>query len=245
MIANLGMYDLPHLQSSNDAFWAAIRAELGFGPETLSRDNDMWDIWQNPDLLFAQTCGYPYRAKLHDKVQLVGTPDYGLPGCPAGHYCSVIVAHWKNSKVLADYDGKRFAYNEPLSQSGWAAPAHHFAQTGLTPGELVQSGAHANSAQMVAAKEADFAALDVLTYALIVEHIPDLAAQLQVIARTAPTPVLPYITSLTQDADAIAAAVERAIARLDPDHRRALRLKGLVHIPAVEYLAIPTPAPPK
>ena len=111
------MYDMAPLQGANDRFWALIRDALGFGPQTLSRDGDPWDIWRSPDLLFAQTCGLPFRARLQGQVQLIGTPDYGLKGCPPGHYCSVLVARAEDPRAdLGEFSGARFAYNEALSQ---------------------------------------------------------------------------------------------------------------------------------
>ena len=36
MIAGLPMYDRPELRDAHNRLWAAIRANLGFGPESLS-----------------------------------------------------------------------------------------------------------------------------------------------------------------------------------------------------------------
>ena len=119
----LGMYDMPEIQAANDRYWQAIRDRLGYGPASLSRDLDYWEMWQSPDLLLGQTCGMPYRTRLHDKVTLIGTPDFGLPDCPPGYYQSVIVARSEDTRdTLQDFDGARFAYNENMSQSGWAGP---------------------------------------------------------------------------------------------------------------------------
>ena len=74
MIAMLGMYDMPAIQPANDRFWQAIRAHLGHGPETLTRDRDYWEMWQSPDLLLGQTCGLPYRSRLHGRVARIATP---------------------------------------------------------------------------------------------------------------------------------------------------------------------------
>lgn len=79
MIAFLGMYDMPDLHAANDRLWTLIRQHLGFGPDTLSRGLDPWEIWQSPDLVLAQTCGMPFRTRLHRDVALIGTPDYGVP----------------------------------------------------------------------------------------------------------------------------------------------------------------------
>ncbi|MGR3291710.1 MAG: phosphate/phosphite/phosphonate ABC transporter substrate-binding protein, partial [Paracoccaceae bacterium] len=69
MIASLGMYDRPETAASNDALWAGIRKNLGYGPQHLDRTTTPMQVWQSPDLLFSQTCGMPYRSILRDSVQ--------------------------------------------------------------------------------------------------------------------------------------------------------------------------------
>jgi ABC-type phosphate/phosphonate transport system substrate-binding protein len=245
VIASLGMYDMPELREANDHYWAAIREELHAGPERLTRDGDLWDIWQSPDTVFAQTCGYPYRVRLHGQVELVGTPDHGLPDCPPGHYCSVLVVRAGDGRDLAGFDGAAFAFNDALSQSGWAAPVGHLLARGVRPGAPVETGAHALSVEAVTEERADIAGVDALTWALLVENRPDLTSGLRVLDRTAPTPALPYITARGRDRRALFSAVSRAIAGLDPQLRARLHLQGLVHIPATEYLALPTPPGPE
>lgn len=241
----LGMYDGPALQPANDRFWQAIRTRLGDGPDTLTRDMDFLDIWQSPDLLFSQTCGMPFRTLLYPDVTLIGTPDYGLPGCDPGHYHSVmLVGAGAKGTTLADFAGGRFAYNDAMSQSGWAGPMTHLAQAEVRFGAFVQTGGHDASALAVAEGHADMAGLDALTWALLGEHDPDLAARLRVVDTTPPTPTLPYITAAGRDPAPIAAAVRGAIAGLSERDRRALHLNGLVDIPVATYLSVPTPPAP-
>ncbi|MDU8926421.1 PhnD/SsuA/transferrin family substrate-binding protein [Alisedimentitalea sp. MJ-SS2] len=243
MIASLPMYDRAETAAANDALWAAIRARLEYGPQTLTRSSELWQVWQSPDLLLAQTCGLPYRARLHPNVTLVGTPDYGLAGCRPGYYRSLFIARSNGPSSLADYAGKRFAYNEPLSQSGWAAPYAHMAELGLHFGPLQQSGAHRASALAVAEGQADFAAVDAVTWQFIQRHDP-FATSLQVIAATTPTPGLPLITAVSRDPAPIFDAVSQAIIDLPAEIRSTLHLKGLSHIPASHYLEQPlAPAP--
>lgn len=244
MIAHLGMYDRPETAVANDAFWSAIQAQLGFGPEALTRGADFWQVWRSPDLLLSQTCGMPYRTRLYSEVQLVGSPDYGLPGCPPGYYNSVLVANkTREGDALSKFDGQRFAYNESLSQSGWAAPITHLRSRHLMPGELVESGGHQASARAVAEGRADFAGLDALTWELI-QRYDSFAADLVEITRTDPTPVLPYITAMGRDPLPLFTAIKAAISDLPDTHRDTLQLKGLVAIPASDYLAVPTPVGP-
>lgn len=244
MIASLGMYDMPALQSANDRFWHAIHTHLSDGPQHLTRDGDAWDIWQSPDLWLAQTCGMPYRTRLHDHVKLVGTPDYGIAGCPPGYYCSVLVARAdRTGTQAADFASGKFAYNDAMSQSGWAGPMTHFAAKGVNFGKTLETGSHAQSAQAVAQGRADMAGIDALTWALLSEH-SDITQNLRVIETTAPTPGLPYITAPARDAVKLARAVAAAMMSLDEKDRATLHFKGLVQIPVSEYLAIPTPPAP-
>jgi ABC-type phosphate/phosphonate transport system substrate-binding protein len=244
MIAYLGMYDRPETAAANDAFWAAIHTKLDQGPDALQRDIDPWAAWQSPDLLLAQTCGCPFRTRLYGDVQLVGTPDYGLLDCPQGYYRSVFVAKkLPHTPRLEAFDRKRFAYNDALSQSGWAAPLIHMQDRNILPGALVETGSHQASARAVAEGDADFAALDLLSWTMI-EDYDDFAGDLTVIARTEPTPGLPFITSLTQDPAKLFLAIKSAIETLDSEVRANLHLKGFLHIPTSEYLAVPTPPGP-
>ena len=246
MIACLPMYDLAPLQGANDQFWHAIRDALGHGPDGLTRGRDLWEVWRAPDLLLAQTCGLPYRARLHGQVRLVGTPDYGLPGCPPGHYNSVIVLRSGDPRGSeADLADAPFAFNDTLSQSGWAAPQAHMAALGLGIRPVLATGAHVQSARAVAEGRADWAAIDALTWALLGQAEPDLIARLRVLTRTAPTPALPYITGPDGDAEAIFRAIEAAIPALPQDVRDALHLKGIVAIPREAYLAVPIPPEPR
>ena len=69
-VASLGMYDGAELQAANDSLWAeAARPLRRFGfdapPERLDRARPLDEVWRDPDLLLAQTCGYPQATTLH------------------------------------------------------------------------------------------------------------------------------------------------------------------------------------
>lgn len=244
MIAHLGMYDRPETAAANDRFWALIRSQLHDAPGGLSREGDVWKVWTSPDLLLAQTCGCPYRTRLYGEVELVGTPDHGLPGCPPGHYNSVFIARKDRAgEPLQAFGGTVFAYNDGLSQSGWAAPMIHLHDRSLLPGALLETGGHRQSAEAVAEGRADFAALDALSWEMIREY-DGFAPQLCEIERTAPTPALPYITARGSDPAPLFAALGTAIRGLDPADRQTLHLQGLVALTPSDYLAVPTPPGP-
>lgn len=249
MIASLAMYDFGPAEAANDRLWALIRDGLRArglsAPDGLTRgEAAYWDSWTSPDLILSQTCGYPFRARLHDRVTYVGTPDYAVEGAPPGFYRSVFVARADDPRrTLAAFDGAGFAYNEALSQSGWAAPQVHAAQAGLRLPPVVQTGGHRLSAQAVAEGRADIASLDAVTHALM-QGVDPVAPRLRAVEVTAPTPGLPLITAQGRDPEPIFEAVAEAIAALSPDDRATLRLKGLVRIPTAQYLSVPNPSPP-
>lgn len=60
----------------------------------------------------------------------------------------------------------------------------------------------------------------------------------------APTPGLPYIATTGTDKPNLFSAIAEAISSLPSATRDTLQIKGLINIPAAEYLAIPTPDGP-
>jgi hypothetical protein len=250
MIASLGMYDFGPALAANDRLWHLVRDGLRArgipAPERLTRgEGAYWAAWEAPDLVLSQTCGYPFRARLHDRVAYVGTPDYGVEGCAPGHYRSVFVVRADDPRqTLGDFDQAALAWNDDLSQSGWAAPLVHASRLGIRLRPSVRTGGHRRSAAAVAKGLADIAALDAVTWALMLAA-DGATAGLRVIGMTDPTPGLPCITAIGADAEATFAALAEGIAGLSPSDRATLRLRGLVRIPLAAYLAVPNPPAPQ
>lgn len=248
MIASLAMYDWPEVRGEHDRLWSLIREALaGEGiaaPEALTRDTPLWDIWESPGLFLAQTCGMPYRTRLHGRVTLVATPDYGLPEAPPGHYYSVLVTRADEPGGADDFLHRTFAFNGQDSQSGWAAAQNHMGRRGQHFTRTLHTGAHVDSARAVAEGRADIAAIDAVSWRLMTAHRPGVAERLRVLDHTDPTPGLPLITALGRDPAPLARASAAAIAALSPADRSALGLLGIAGIPAAAYLAVPTPQPP-
>jgi len=246
MIASLPMYDRPEMAATIDLLWSHIRDHLRIEtPTVLTREGSLWDRWQAPDLVLSQTCGYPYRARLKGKVQLVAMPDNHLVGCPPGHYNSVFVTRADDPRSrLRDFADAPFAFNEPLSQSGWGAPQNHVAELGFTFSHDIYTGAHIHSARAVADGRADIACIDALSWRLIQRHDPH-AATLREITRTEPTPAPPFITALGRDVAQIRAALAAGIEAIGEDGRETIGLYGLADVPETAYMAVPDPAVPR
>lgn len=243
MIASLPMYAFPRTAAAEARYWAAIRDGLRArgvdAPEDLTpAPDDLMSHWTDPDLLLSQTCGRPFKAHLHGAVRLIGTADFGLSGCPPGHYRSLVIARDDDRRAgLRDFATARFAYNDRGSQSGWAALAAEAPE--VLRGPRVQTGSHRASVRAVQDGTADFAAIDAVTFRHLTETSE--TSGLRVLHATDPRPGLPYITSAAQDPEPIFAAITDAIAGLSAEDRARLGIVSLVRIPAEDYRALPDP----
>jgi ABC-type phosphate/phosphonate transport system substrate-binding protein len=245
LCASLPMYQRDELIASNNQYWSLIKEGLSAEghphPDDLDQQVVGIDAWLQSGLVFSQTCGMPYRHHLHGRVHLVGTPDFGLPDCEPGYYRSRCVVRADDPRDrIDDFSGAVLAFNNTLSQSGYAAPLVQADAQGIDWSRRVESGAHRSSAQMVRNRQADIAAIDAVTWRLI-ERYDNWAGELRVLASTEPTPGLPYICASRFDPVVIAGAVRNAIQSLDLDAKQSLGLQGLVTIDAGSYLDVPSP----
>lgn len=249
-VANLGMYDMPCIAACNDAIWAGLRrllrdAGIAGVPETLERTAAPSELWQAPNLLLAQICGYPMLA-LGDAVQLVATPVYDIQGCKGPLYRSlVVVADRVAANTVPELRGLRAAVNDWGSNSGMntfrAAVAPH---AGGRPffAEVVTTGGHLLSLAALREGRADVATIDCVTYGLTARHRPDLLAGTRVIDETAATPGLPLITGSATPPQTLA-ALQQALRGVlgDPGlawPRAGLGLAGFANVPREAYATI-------
>ena len=240
------MYDRPELEEVHDRFWGEIRGALRerdiSAPDMLSRDLTEVAVWTNPGLVLSQTYGMPYRLWLHKNVDFVGTPDYGLEGCPRGYYRSVFVARRDDPrKGLRDFADSIFAYNDQQSQSGFNAPLLHVNKQGFAFGEFLCTGQHRESGRSVADGRADLASLDAMTWRNI-QAFDEFAGALKEVEFTKPTPGLPLVTAKGNDGHLIFDAVSKAIESLSALDRTTLGICGLVAIPEETYFSVPISA---
>jgi ABC-type phosphate/phosphonate transport system substrate-binding protein len=245
MIANLMMYQRPELVDAHNRYWKLIRFHLRDAgldsPETLAQDAKEFYVWNHPQLVLSQTCGMPYRTWLHDKVELVGTPDFGVQGCPPGYYRSALIVRADEPRTdITSFKDAIFGYNQTFSQSGYAAAYWHLEPKGAWFENRIHTDQHLLSAKAVAEGRVDIASLDAVSWRNIEKYEP-FADSLRVLEWTAPTPSLPLITAKGQNAPAIFDAVQRAIDDLSPEDKAGLGIKSLAKIPKENYLEIRNP----
>jgi ABC-type phosphate/phosphonate transport system substrate-binding protein len=239
------MYARAELAGAHQRFWDLLRAELGArgiaAPVDLSNDAPEFEVWEDPTLVFSQTCGMPFRTRLRGNVTLIGTPDYGLEGCAPGYYRSAFVVRADDARQgVAAFKDARFAYNMTISQSGYAAPYAQCRAAGFWFADRLQTGAHHASALAVAEGRADIAALDAVTWRLI-RRYDEFADRLRVLEWTTPTPGLPFIAAKGVERGAMFEAIRAAIEGMTQEDRAALGLRGIVEIPEAAYLALSNP----
>ncbi len=250
MIAALPMYDWPEIRAATDRLWGALAAALRdkgiAAPSALNRTLDMTTIWPHPDLLFAQTCGYPMMTGLCGEAQLVATPGYRVPGCDGPFYSSWLIARRSGPVARpADAIGRPVAVNSRHSQSGYAAlravMADYYRGEALFS-KVVVTGGHRQSLAAVAAGEADLCAVDAVCWALAQRHDGDRSAGLQIVGQSPSVPGLPFITGAAQNAATVAAMRDALAAVLaGPDlaeTRDALFLDHVQVLPRAAYKSI-------
>jgi ABC-type phosphate/phosphonate transport system substrate-binding protein len=196
------MYDLPEIRGATDALWAAIaralrEAGVAGVPDRLDHERDAHLLWADAHLLFAQACGFPLMHEFAGRLVPVAAPRYAVSGCAGGEYRSLIVARSDDRRRrFADFAGSVAAINAEDSHSGFSILRWRAAQEAARPffGAVLRSGAHVASLAAVQAGQADLAAIDCVTFALLARHRPPAVAGIRLVEETPAAPALPYVT---------------------------------------------------
>lgn len=237
LIAALPMYDWPERHAEVDAEWGGIRDRLrqaGFdAPEALTRQHeDLYDFWRRPDILLSQTCWGPMEDGLAPLVQVVAQPDYdGIEGGQGAFYSSAIVmrkadvtdrgnvAPAKDGSAILPLDllrDARFAFNNPDSMSGLMGIKKDLEALGeglAIFAEQSGTGGHRKSLRMVAADEADVAAIDCRSWELARHYEPEAVEALDVVGWTSLRKGLPYITAGSTPPEVVQALRDAIVAQ--------------------------------
>ena len=114
------------------------------------------------------------------------------------YFSDVIVAADSDLHSFADLRGRSWAFNEPLSQSGYGITRYHLVSMGETNGyfgEVVEAGFHETAIRMVASGEVDASAIDSQVLAVELRDRPELADQIRVIDALGPSTIQPVAVS--------------------------------------------------
>lgn len=239
MLITLPMYDYPELAHATEAWAEAIARHAGVGAR-LSRPEDYAGAWARDDLLFSQTCGYPFTHAFRGELTLVGTPHYDAPGCRGMFYSSAVIARERREKDA--FRNTVAAVNTQDSMSGMLALKLFFiacAENGQFFGRTLLTGGHVRSLDALQRGAADVCAIDAVCLAYVRRHRPELLEGLHVIGVTPEVPGLPYVTR-DRDGARWQRAVAAAVA--DPglsDVRAQLMICGFSQTTPADYEIIP------
>ena len=214
-------------------------------PEKLDRRSDYRSQWKEPELILGQACGYDvYCANDHD-LQIVAVPLYGLPGCDGTHYRSfVMVREDSGYQSLQDLAATRCVINSPQSHSGMNVLQSIVAP--LSAGgdyfeSVIVSGSHEESIAMLTEHHADVAAIDCITYGLLLKHRPKALATMRIVQPTTAIPAPPYVTGKQTDPallPILREAIATAIAALSEKERDHLGLIGVKPAALSDYRGV-------
>ncbi len=204
MLVSLPMYGI-HPQDVQP-FWQRLSCQLRHHgvtgvEEQLIWPSDLLQHWRDPNMLLSQTCGFPLVTSLRQQVQLVGVLGYQSPYCTGPYYRSlVVVRENEEGQRLADFRHRIVTYNSTDSQSGYNALRALIAPLAVNGGFFSRglvSGGHYQSIEMIQQGQADIAAIDCVSFALLQRAKPTAVAGLKIISLTEAAPGLPLITSLS------------------------------------------------
>jgi len=177
-------------------------------------------------------CGLPY-VLLHDRpaplAELVVAPIMRAPrykGQPK-YFSDLVVRKESPYRTLDDLEGRTYAYNELLSNSGYNMPRHRLLELGRTQGffgKVVRSGSHEESIRMVATGQVDASFVD----SLVLDHDREKglghAQAVRVVESLGPAGMCPLVASTKLD-PAVRGNLRRHLAAMheDPEGRRILK----------------------
>ena len=225
-----------------------LRAQGWAEPMALAEPDDLPAFWRAPDTLLSQTCGYPLIKHLANDVDVLARPGFAIDGCEDHSYCSVVVVRADADVTdLEDLQGWRLAVNSPDSHSGMNALRHRLAPVAaprLTDGrffaQVLLSGGHASSLNLVQTGQADVCAVDCVTFANLAKYRAEAVYGLRVLARTQQAPSLPWIGSRHLGAMQRTQLLEQVLAlpQSEPAACAALRLRHFQTATLADYQPI-------
>jgi phosphonate transport system substrate-binding protein len=165
--------------------------------------------WQERERLFDRgaiqvlwLCGLPYVRKVQNNfaMELLAVP------VPLGsryraesiYYSDVVVKRDSRFRAFNDLRGSSWAYNEPLSHSGFNVVRAYLAGMGHSRGffrEVVESGSHIASIEMILNARVEASAIDTTVLDWLIDQRPELGAEIRVIETIGPSPIPPWVAS--------------------------------------------------
>ncbi len=190
----------------------------------------------------AWLCGLPYvrRRDAGKGPRLLAAPvmsDLRYADRPV--YFSDVIVRWSSPwRSLGDLRGKRWAYSEPGSHSGYNVTRCELRRAGFADGffgEVIGAGSHQAAVTMLLRGEIDATALDSTVLEGLCWQSPELREQLRVVVTWGPSPMPPWVCA--QHVDTVTHARLREVltcAHADASGMGVLSRAGVARFARVE-----------
>jgi len=225
----------PSVRPMYEAVAASVGERLGVETELVECDDyERYFAAEEDDVHFVCSVPYIVSADRGDgTVEVLVAPVLAgdrYEGRPI-YFSDVIVRHGSPFRSFEDLRGSSWAYNEPLSHSGYWTTLYRLAtmgETGKFFGRAVDAGFHQTAIEMVRAGDVDASAIDSQVLEVALRDDPSLAEDLRVIEALGPSTIQPVTVARRLRPD-VREAIREALLEMhdDPAGRRALGL-GLV-----------------
>ena len=196
-----GTYLAPSLLSVYEAVTEHVGRRLGVATELVVETS--YESCENDENEVCFVCSLPYvvfERRGLDLAVPVAAPvlrDPRYEGRPI-YFSDVIVHRDSSLGSFQDLRGRSWAYNEPLSHSGYGMTRYHLVTLGETDGffgEVVEAGFHEEAIRMVARGDVDGSAIDSHVLAIELRENPELAERLRVVGSLGPSTIQPIAVS--------------------------------------------------
>lgn len=170
------MYPFPGAIDAYEAFWRDVAARVAWLPRDLWWTDDVQASWIDPEVVVSQACGWPVATTLAGRVRVVGAFEYDVPVAEGHRYRSILIA--TRAGALIEFEGARAAVNGEDSLSGWVSLQRAL---GVTPTDVVWTGAHKQSLIALQRGDAEIACIDSVSLAHIRRDHPELLERLHTV----------------------------------------------------------------
>jgi phosphonate transport system substrate-binding protein len=186
-----------HYLEVNRELVSYVGEKLGRRTELVQRRSykEISDLLERGEVDVAFVCGRPYVID-HERFGLellVAPVVYDGPV----YYSYVIVPSDSSATRFEDLRGKRYAFSDPLSNSGHLVPTYMLARMGETPERFfkryIYTYSHSANVEAVAVKFVDGASVDSYVYDYLATTNPDLTARTKIIVRSPPHGITPVV----------------------------------------------------
>ena len=198
----VGTFLAPNMLGVYQAITDAIGQRLGMETELVVEtdyENCMKDV---NDVCFVCSLPYVVFERLEGGVPATPIAAPVLVGDRYGgrpiYFSDVIVRRDDPAETFLDLRGRSWAYNEPLSQSGYGITRYHLVSIGETDGffgEVIEAGFHETAITMVRDGSVDASAIDSQVLSVAMRVDPGLVDAIRVIDSLGPSTIQPVAVS--------------------------------------------------